>query len=378
MIVATFVPHFAQATLWRGEGPDYVLLGQRDTAPFTLDRLREKWANPALRADFDALGMSRPEGLAGFHRLDDADLRKLAADSVRNTDDRNRLEYRAPRGLLVKGLEGKNREAIWKQRSAPLSAILRMDDSVTALEAAAETLVNLEDEDGDYFIGYLRGEADTAELAILRGQWHLNNARYFEAKQSFTTALQLDAKSLEAADGLANVARRQAQPDTAELLCRQVLARDPAHLPALRNMMMISRDRGNWELAAQWMASYLKLKPDADAEDYARLGEVLNLGGKEDLAVRAFLTALEKEPYSYAAHRNLAEIYMKKKLWDQAEANFKFVERFHPDLDAGTYLGLAAIFRATGRPQSAVEILRKGLRIFPDNADIKKLVPVTN
>src|SRR5574341_936818 len=112
MIVATFVPHFPQVTLWRGEGPDYVLLGQRDAGTFTLDRVREKWSNAALRADFEALGLRRPEGLIGYHRLDDADLRKLAEGSVRNTDDRNRLEYRAPRGLLVKGLEDQNREIL--------------------------------------------------------------------------------------------------------------------------------------------------------------------------------------------------------------------------------------------------------------------------
>ena len=89
------------------------------------------------------------------------------------------------------------------------------------------------------------------------------------------------------------------------------------------------------------------------------------------------MTALEREPYSYAAHRNLAEIYVKKKQWDNAEAHFTFVERFHPDADAGTYVGLANVYRTTGRPQSAVEILRKGLRIFPGNAELQKLAPVT-
>ncbi len=377
MILATFVPHFRQVTLWRGEGPDYVLLGQREARQFTLDRVREKWSNAALRADFEALGMRRPEGLIGFHRLDDADLRQLAAGSVRNTDDRNRLEYRAPRGLLVKGLEDKNREAIWKHRSAPLPAILRVDDPVAALEAAAETFLNLEDEDADYFIGYLRGEEDTATLAVVRGRWHAANSRLFEAKQEFTTALRLDPDSLAAANGLALVARRQGQTDTAELLCQQVLARDPANVPALRMITMISRDRGNWDLAAQWQAKLLKVKPDAEGDEYSRLGEILAQGGKVDLAERAFEVALQREPYSYAAHRNLAEIYVKNKQWDKAETHFRFVERFHPDTDAGTYLGLATVYRATGRPQSAVEILRKGLRIFPSNAELQKLAPVT-
>ncbi|MBI3661969.1 MAG: fused MFS/spermidine synthase [Acidobacteria bacterium] len=377
MVLATFLPHFPQVTLWRGESPDYILVGQRDPGPFTLDRLREKWSHPALRADFDVMGLRRPEGIVGFHRLDDADLRKLAAGSIRNTDDRNRLEYRAPRGLLVKGLEDQNRDAIWKQRSAPLSSILRLDDPTVALEAAAETFVNLDDEDADFFIGYLENAAESAQLALLRGRWHLNGSRLDEAKQALTTALRLDLKSLDAADGLATVARRQGQYDTAELLCRQILARDPKYLPALRCMMRINRARENWDVAAEWQAGLLKLDPAPDADEFSRLGEVLMQGGKNDLAERAFFAALEKEPYSYAAHRNLGEIYLKKKLWDKAEPHFAFVVHFHPDADPGTYVGLAEVFRATGRPQSAVETLRKGLRIFPDSAEIQRLAPVT-
>jgi len=377
MILATFLPHFSQVTLWRGEPPDYVLLGQRDAAPLTLDRLREKWATPAVRADFETMGLRRPEGLAGYQRLDDGDLRKLAGDSVRNTDDRNRLEYRAPRGLLVKGLEDQNREAIWKQRSAPVSAILRTGDSTAALEAGAETLLNFEDDDADFFIHYLENAPETGALALLRGRWHLNGNRLDDAKRELTTALRLEPQSLEAATHLATVARQQGQYDTAELLCRQVLAHDPKNLPALRCMMRINRARENWELAAQWQASLLKIKPDSDYDEYSRLGEVLFQGGKNDLAERAFFAALDKDPYSYAAHRNLGEIYLKKKDWDKAEAHLAFVVRFHPDADASMYSELAEVFRATGRPQSAVEILRKGLRIFPDNAELQKLAPGT-
>jgi spermidine synthase/Tfp pilus assembly protein PilF len=374
MILATFLPHFPQVTLWRAEGPDYILLGQHDAAPLTLAGLRKKWDNPALRADIEAMGIRRPEGLIGYHRLDDSDLRKFAAGSIRNTDNRNRLEYQAPRGLLVKGLEDENRKAIWKQRSLPLSNILWLSDSVGALEAAAETMLNLEDEDADYFMGYLEHAPETAALALLRGRWHLGNTRYADAKAAFDIALRLDPKSLEAAEGLANVARRQGQYDTAELLCRQILARDPNYLPAIQCMMRVSRARENWDQSAQWQATLLRLKPDSDPDEYSRLGEVLFQAGKDDLAERAFVAALEKEPYSYAAHRNLGEIYLKKKAWDKAQAQLEFVVRFHPDGDAGTYVSLAEVYRNTGRPQSAAEILRKGLRIFPDNRQLLDLI----
>jgi tetratricopeptide (TPR) repeat protein len=142
-------------------------------------------------------------------------------------------------------------------------------------------------------------------------------------------------------------------------------------------MMRVYRARENWALAAQWQASVLKIKPDSEPDEYSRLGEVLFQDGKYDLAERAFYVALEKESYSYAGHRNLGEIYLKKKLWDKAEAHLAFVVRFHPDTDPSTYSSLAEVFRATGRPESAAEILRKGLRIFPDNADLKRLAAGT-
>jgi len=297
----------------------------------------------------------------------------LAGESVRNTDNRNRLEYDAPRGLLVKGLEDENSKAVWAQRTLPLSNILWLNDTNAALQAAAETLINIDDGDADHFMSYLERAPMTAELALLRGRWHLAIARYAEAKAAFEIALRMDPKSLDAAVGLANVARRQGQYDTAELLARQVLGRDPNFIPAIQCMMRVTRARERWDESAQWQATLLKLKPDSDPDEYSRLGEVLYQAGKDDLAERAFVAALQKEPYSYAAHRNLGEIYIKKKTWDKAQAELEFVEHFHPDADASTFIRLAEIYRNTGRPQSAAEILRKGLRIFPDNIELQNL-----
>jgi spermidine synthase len=379
MVLGTFAPHFPQVTLWRGEPPDYILIGQVEATPLSLDHLRAEWdTNAALRADFDSLGLRRPEGIVGFHRLDDADLRKLAAGaSARNTDDRNRLEYHAPRGLLVKGLEDKNHEAIWKQRSGPLSKIARVDDALVGLLAATETLINLNDDDADYFIGYLQDAPESAELALLRGRWNANNNRLADAKKEFDLALRLDQRSLDAAFGLAEVARRNGQYDTAELLYRQIVARDPKYLRALGGMMRVCRAREQWDLAAQWQASFLKLNPNAAADEFARLGEVLMEGGKTDLAVRAFEEALRREPYSYAAHRNLGQVFLQQKQWDAAEQHLTIVERFHPDGDAGSYVALAELYRATGRPRSAADALRKGLRMFPDSEEIKRLATAT-
>src|SRR5262249_12217830 len=47
MIMATFAPHFAEVTLWRGEETDLLLLGRTDTAPVQFNHLRALWQNKA-------------------------------------------------------------------------------------------------------------------------------------------------------------------------------------------------------------------------------------------------------------------------------------------------------------------------------------------
>src|SRR5262249_55105467 len=147
MILATFVPHFPQITLWRGDAPDLLLLARVMPGPVELNRLRALWSNPALRADYEALGMRRPEGLLAFFLLDDADLRRVAVAAHHNTDDRTLLEYRAPHALLVKNLEDKNRDILLRDQQDLLPRNLSGVDLVVALESAAETMLNLDERD---------------------------------------------------------------------------------------------------------------------------------------------------------------------------------------------------------------------------------------
>jgi len=63
MIMATFAPHFAEVTLWRGEETDLLLLGRTNAVPFQFRRLRSLWKNQALRKDFESIDVREPEGL---------------------------------------------------------------------------------------------------------------------------------------------------------------------------------------------------------------------------------------------------------------------------------------------------------------------------
>jgi spermidine synthase len=378
MVLGTFVPHFPQITMWRGEPPDYLLLAQTAPAPLTLDRLRGVWSNAALRADFDELKLAQPEALAAYHRLDDGELRILASGArYRNTDDRTLLEYRAPRALLASGLEDQNSRVVWDHRLQPGSKIVQFGELEAALTAAAETLVALNDDDAERFLRLLEKAPETPALLLARGRWNLRQSRFRQAREDLQRALQLDPARLEAAYYLGEAARRSADLDTAELMYRQVLVRDPEHARAMRGMMYVERSRGRWDNAADWQARALRAMPQPGADEYARLGEVLLQANKMELAESAFLQALERDPYSYTAHRNLGALYQSRRDWPRARQHLEFVVRYHPASDAGTYTTLADVYRALELRREAVAILQKGARVFPDDNEIRRLLPVS-
>ena len=377
MVLATFVAQFPQVTLWHGDAPDLLLLARTDSAPLRFDRFRALWANAALRADFESLGLRRPEGLLAFYLLDDAELRRLAAPALRNTDDHTRLEYRAPRALLAKQVEEKNREMIFEYQESELPPDWPRSQRAAALTAAAQAMLNLDEkEEADRFLNLLADDPPTAERELLRGQLQLAYDRLPKAKAAFELALRLDRNSLAAAHGLAEVARRRGDVPTAELLLRQILARNPNFVPALHDMMVIERDRKAWPHAAAWQARRIAAAFAAGPDEYCRLGELLVRMGELQSGERAFLTALEREPYSYTAHRNLGELYRQRKLWPQARTHLEFAVRYFPDADADTFVSLAEVYRALGETTAAPEMLRKALRIFPGNADLRRLAPL--
>jgi len=383
MVLATFVPQFPYVTLWHGDSPDLLLLARAQPlseeaarVAWRLDRFRALWSDPGLREDYESLGMRSPEGLYAFYLLDDPELRRLAVGGRLNTDDRTLLEYRAPRALLVRGLENKNREVILQFQQAALPLALPDDLRVPALEASAETMLNLDErESAEHYLSQLFAEPLTAHREILRGRLYLADSRFASANVAYSAALHLDPASIEALLGLAEVARNRALYIRAELLLDQILARDPQYLPALESKYKVKHDVMDWNAAVDWQLRLIAADPHPSADEYAHLGEAYLFSG-DAAAENAFRRALTLEPYSYSAHRNLGQIYFQRKLWDAARAQFEFVVRYFPDADPGAYTTLASIDRTLGDPRGAAAILRKGLRVFPTDPDLKRAAVV--
>ncbi len=377
MVLGTFVPHFSKVTLWHGNYPDLVLMARTESAPVELERLRRLWSNPELHVDYRELGLRQPEGLLGYFLLDDADLRRAAAGAARNTDDRTSLEYRAPRALLAKRLEDENRQMLMRYRSALLPQDVRVEDPSLALWAMADTLMSIEEEaEAGRVVAALAKVPPTAASETVRGRWELERGRSATAKAAYEAALRLDRTSLEAALGLAEIARRNGDFAAAEVLYGQMLARNPNFVSALSGMMSAKRGEGAFREAVDWQAKRIAADPSASHVEYARLGELLIRAGDLQNGERYLLEALHREPYSYAAHRNLGGLYRSLKLWPQARAHLEFVARYFPDQDATTYTALAEVYRASGEVELVTKILRKGHRLFPDDPELARLALV--
>ena len=86
------------------------------------------------------------------------------------------------------------------------------------------------------------------------------------------------------------------------------------------------------------------------------------------------LRGISKDPYSYACHLELGELYRATGRTALARQNLEFVARFYPDYDPAVFTALAGVYSDLADSRAASSILRKGLRLFPANPELEKAV----
>jgi spermidine synthase len=375
MIVATLAPHFPEVTLWHAEGPDLLLLGRTETTPVRFDHLRGSWKNAGLRKDFEAMNVHQPEGIVAYFLLDDASVRKLAELGAKNTDDRTLLEYHAPRTLLAQGLSQQNREIISGLRAGPLPLRLEPGERDVALENGAITALDLNDVDAARsFLDALKNEPESLLRLVALGRMALLQSAYPEARALFQQALKLYANSTDAAHWLAVTEHRVGDESAARTLLNEWLNRDPKSLPLLTDKMQFAVDRQDYGVAVLAQLNRMTAIVDPPAAEYCRLGAIWMKLGNLDEAEPALRRGIAKDPYSYACHLALGEIYRENRKFAEARQEFELVLRFFPDADATTYRSLAGVDVMLGDRKSARSVLLKGVRVFPDDEELRGAV----
>jgi len=379
MVIRTFASEFPLVTLWRGESKDYLLLGQVEMTPLSLDRLRAVWKQPQLQEDFRKLGLDRPEGLLAYHKLDNSDLRRFAEGAPWNTDDLTLLEFRAPRSLFAEDLANKNRSSIWSFRSNVLPTdVASIGPPDLAWLSAAETSLTLGDAAAaKHFMKPFEIRAVlTPDVELMNGRIELSEQNFEAATDSFRVARQLDPQSLEIEATLARAMLGSGDSGDAERLLSHVLAVDPKQKDAIDGMLELNTMKKDWREAARWQAERIELDPTLGCREYVRLGRDYLRAGDEADGLRWLGKALERDSYCHPAHRTLAEHAIAKRNWAEAKAHLESLERYGPDEDPSVYSSLAGVELALGDKDASREVLRKGLRIFPGDATLLRLTAV--
>jgi spermidine synthase len=374
MLFATFLTEFQGATLWHGDAPDMILMAPSPAPAAILNRARELCDTPRLHEDFVQLDMEDGAGLFGFYLLDDRGLRSFSSGAPINTDDRTLLESHAPRSLLVRGLEDKNRDAILAEQTNPLPGDFPPDARDTALASAAVTSVNQDDAQGaDRFLVALDNRPATAAIDTIRGRAALARSNYPTALHAFDAALALEPTSLDAAWGLAEANRRFGNNEKARELLQGILDRDPRNSRALASLVKLDADFSRWAEAEELQRSVIAADPHSGAAARAELADILMREGKQDEAYRAMLDCLAEDPYNYQTHLNLGKLLAAQKRWAEARPHLEFAARYFPDSDAEIYPLLIQTDQALGDPSAAARAARLGARMFPGDSQLKQL-----
>jgi len=104
-----------------------------------------------------------------------------------------------------------------------------------------------------------------------------------------------------------------------------------------------------------------------------RLGRDELRAGATAAGMKWLQKALERDPYCHPAHRTLAEQAIGAHDWVTAKTHLEIFIRFAPDEDPTAYSSLAGVNLALGNQSAARGALEKGVRIFPGDANLRKL-----
>ena len=372
MVMASFAPHFADVTLWRGEQTDLLLLGRTENTPLQLSHLRTLWQMPTLRADFDQMDIHDPGGIVAYFLLDHAGVRHLAEGSVLNTDDNTVLEYHAPKTMLMSGLSDANEELIAQFQRTALPPNLEPGEVRRALEAGTETALDLDDKaKARSLMEALRSQPQSSQNYLAKGRYALLQGNLFNARSLLEEAHNADPYSLQAMHWLAIAEHRGGDDVSAQSLVARMLSHDSSFLPALEDEMLFATDRKDFQAALQAQIKRIALMPDAPALEYCRLGAMWMKISKPDEAEPVLLNGTSKDPYSFACHLDLGELYRETGRLSLARQQLEWIVRFFPDADAAVFRSLAGVDAALGDMKSARSVLRKGRRIFPDSTELQ-------
>ena len=169
------------------------------------------------------------------------------------------------------------------------------------------------------------------------------------------------------------MARHNDDLDSAYLLYRQILRREPENLPAMAGLVKVLDRKHEWDQAAVWLSRKLDLDTNPDSSEFALLGDFFAQTGHPKEAEAQYQEALRRDAYSFAGHRGLGNLYRAEGQWEKARENYEFAARFDPESSSEIFAALVDVYRHLGRERDARATVEKGVRLFPGDAALAEL-----
>jgi serine/threonine protein kinase/tetratricopeptide (TPR) repeat protein len=196
------------------------------------------------------------------------------------------------------------------------------------------------------------------------GQGKLGDARDF-----FTTALGLDARSIQARYNLGVVLMDQDMAVEAENQFVQVLSLEPDHALSLNNLGILFDKKALLAEATQLYGRAVRAAPRLDLLRY-NFGRALQRQGEHRMAAAEFREAVKLGCTDAVVHKNLALSLFHLHEFPQALIEYKIASRLDPDCGI-TQHGLGATLINLYRYVEAVEPLQRAVAAQPQWVDAR-------
>jgi protein O-GlcNAc transferase len=179
--------------------------------------------------------------------------------------------------------------------------------------------------------------------------------------------LNPSAITIEQAMALALQHHQAGRLAEAEVVCRRILDQQPSQARALNLLGIIASQRGQNQLAVQWIGRAIAIDP-ATARYHNNLGLILIAQGQSDDAIKAYREAIRLTPDYTEAHNNLGSALKQSGQLAAAIAAFQEVLRLKPDY-AEAHNNLGNALQDQNQLPAAIAEYRLAIGLKPDLAE---------
>ncbi|WP_413681820.1 tetratricopeptide repeat protein [Prochlorococcus sp. MIT 1323] len=213
----------------------------------------------------------------------------------------------------------------------------------------------------------LQGNPQEAFAYKYAGKSLLALGQLEKAHQCLAKAHQLDQTDPEIAKDIGNIFNATKNQDEAEQYYKIALSIDPNYAPALNNLGLIAKQKGDLQGAVTLLKTAVEIDPTF-APFQMNLGLIYKDLGNLDQALTSTLTSLELKPDNPDAHLNLGGIYKDLRNLEQALTSTLTSLELKPD-NPDAHLNLGGIYRDLGNLDQALTSTLTSLELKPDNPD---------